>query len=160
MLMKLKVCLGTGSLVSCSMWRYIFILLDKHTLYLQHSSKDGIRALILLPTRELAAQTARECKKLARGKKFYIKLMTKQLVKSADFSKLHCDILISTPYRVQFAVRKKKLDLSRCVIKFRILQNIKWQTDTVVDCWLVELLSWILIFGIVTIFLGIMYGCV
>lgn len=83
-------------------------------LYLQHASTDGIRAVILLPTRELAAQTARECKKLTKGTKFQIKLMTKQLVKSADFSKLHCDILISTPYRVQYAVRKKKLDLSRC----------------------------------------------
>lgn len=99
--------------LSCSLWRLIVDLLDKHALYLQRSSRDGIRALILLPTRELAAQTARECKKLARGKKFYIKLMTKQLVKTADFSKLHCDILISTPYRVQFAIRKKKLDLSR-----------------------------------------------
>lgn len=80
---------------------------------LKHASTDGIRGLILLPTRELAAQTARECKKLIKGTKFRMKLMTKQLVKSADFSKLHCDILISTPYRVQYAVRKKKLDLSR-----------------------------------------------
>lgn len=75
---------------------------------LKHASKDGVRAVILCPTRELAAQTTRECKKLAKGKKFYIKLMTKQLVKSADFSKLHCDILISTPFRLQFAIRKKK----------------------------------------------------
>lgn len=80
---------------------------------LQHASKDGVRAVILCPTRELAAQTARECKKLAKGKKFYIKLMTKQLASSADFSKLPCDILISTPLRLQFAIRKRKLDLSR-----------------------------------------------
>ncbi|KAL0426388.1 UNVERIFIED_CONTAM: DEAD-box ATP-dependent RNA helicase 57 [Sesamum latifolium] len=78
-----------------------------------HASKDGVRAVILCPTRELAAQTARECKKLAKGKKFYIKLMTKQLAKSADFSKLPCDILISTPFRIQFAIRKRKLDLSK-----------------------------------------------
>lgn len=80
---------------------------------LKHASKDGVRAVILCPTRELAAQTARECKKMAKGKKFYIKLMTSQLVRSADFSKLHCDILISTPLRLQFAIRKRKLDLSR-----------------------------------------------
>ncbi|KAI3474674.1 hypothetical protein Pfo_029859, partial [Paulownia fortunei] len=79
---------------------------------LKHASKDGIRVVILCPTRELAAQTARECKKLSKGKKFYIKLMTKQLAKSADFSKQPCDILISTPFRVQFAVRKRKLDLA------------------------------------------------
>ncbi|KZV14333.1 DEAD-box ATP-dependent RNA helicase 57 [Dorcoceras hygrometricum] len=80
---------------------------------LQHALKDGVRAVILCPTRELAAQTARECKKLSKGKKFYIKLMTKQLTKSADFSKLPCDILISTPFRVQFAIRNRKLDLSK-----------------------------------------------
>lgn len=79
----------------------------------QGASKEGIRAVILCPTRELAAQTTRECKKLTKGKKFYIKLMTKQLAKSADFSKQPCDILISTPFRVQFAVRKRKLDLSK-----------------------------------------------
>lgn len=72
-----------------------------------------MRALILSPTRELAAQTARECKKIAKGRKFRIKLLTKQLVKSADFSKLPCDILISTAYRVQLAVCKRKLDLSK-----------------------------------------------
>lgn len=82
----------------------------------QHASKDGVRAVILSPTRELAAQTARECKKLAKGKKFSINLMTKQLVKSADFAKLHCDILISTPFHLLFAIRKRKLDLSRYVL--------------------------------------------
>ncbi|CDP06712.1 unnamed protein product [Coffea canephora] len=88
---------------------------------LKRASKDGVRAVILCPTRELAAQTARECKKLAKGRKFYIKLMTKQLVKGADFSKLCCDILISTPFRVQFAIRKKKLDLSK--VEFLILDE-------------------------------------
>ncbi|KAL1545862.1 DEAD-box ATP-dependent RNA helicase 57 [Salvia divinorum] len=88
---------------------------------LERASKDGIRAVILCPTRELAAQTTRECKKLVKGKKFYIKLMTKQLTKSADFSKQPCDILISTPYRVQFAVRKRKLDLSK--VEFLVLDE-------------------------------------
>ena len=89
---------------------------NEHSPHKQHASKDGIRAVILCPTRELAAQTTRECKKLAKGKKFRIKLMTKQLVKSADFSKMHCDILISTPFRLQFAIRKRNLDLSRYVL--------------------------------------------
>jgi len=78
--------------------------------------KDGIRAVILCPTRELAAQTTRECKKLDEGKKFYIKLMTKELARRADFSKLRCDMLVSTPLRSEFAIRKRKLDLSRYVI--------------------------------------------
>lgn len=80
---------------------------------LKQASKDGIRAVILCPTRELAAQTTRECKKLAKGKKFYIKLMTKEVARKGDFSKLPCDILISTPLRLSFAIRKRKLDLSR-----------------------------------------------
>lgn len=88
---------------------------------LKHASKDGVRAVILCPTRELAAQTARECKKLAKGRKFCIKLMTKQLVRGCDFSKLRCDILISTPFRVQFAIRKRKLDLSK--VEFLILDE-------------------------------------
>ncbi|KAL2933789.1 DEAD-box ATP-dependent RNA helicase 57 [Bienertia sinuspersici] len=80
---------------------------------LKHGLKGGVRAVVLCPTRELAAQTTRECKKLAQGKKFYIKLMTKELSRSADFSKVPCDILISTPLRLEFAIRKRKLDLSR-----------------------------------------------
>ncbi|KAG8644800.1 DEAD-box ATP-dependent RNA helicase 57 isoform X1 [Manihot esculenta] len=80
---------------------------------LKHASKDGIRAVILCPTRELASQTTRECKRMAKGNKFRIKLMTKELVRNADFSKLLCDILISTPLRLQLAICKKKVDLSR-----------------------------------------------
>lgn len=99
---------------------------------LKHASRDGIRALILSPTRELAAQTARECKKLAEGKKFRIRLMTKHLVKSADFTKLPCDILISTPFRVQFAVRKRKLDLSK--VEFLVLD----ESDKLFELGLVE----------------------
>ncbi|XP_076893410.1 DEAD-box ATP-dependent RNA helicase 57-like [Bidens hawaiensis] len=80
---------------------------------LKRASKDGVRAVILCPTRELASQTYRECKKLAKGKKFYIKLLTKQLYNTAEFSKVPCDILISTPLRLKSAITKRKLDLSR-----------------------------------------------
>jgi ATP-dependent RNA helicase DDX52/ROK1 len=80
---------------------------------LKDGSHEGIRAVILCPTRELAAQTTRECKKLAKGKKFHIKLMTTQLIRSADFSKQPCDILISTPLRLRLAIRKKKINLRR-----------------------------------------------
>ncbi|KAG9457442.1 hypothetical protein H6P81_001950 [Aristolochia fimbriata] len=75
--------------------------------------KAGIRAVILCPTRELAAQTTRECKKLAKGRKYYIKLMTKELAKGGDFEKMPCDILVSTPLRLHSAMRNRKLDLSR-----------------------------------------------
>ncbi|PKU77662.1 DEAD-box ATP-dependent RNA helicase 57 [Dendrobium catenatum] len=75
--------------------------------------KEGVKGLIICPTRELAAQTTRECKKVAKGKKFHIKLMTKELSRCGDFQKIPCEILVSTPLRVDFAVRKRKLDLSR-----------------------------------------------
>lgn len=80
---------------------------------LKDPSKEGIRAIILCPTRELASQTTRECKKLAKGKKFRIKLMTKEVVRNADFSSFSCDVLISTPLRLRLSIRKKKIDLSR-----------------------------------------------
>ncbi|TXG59139.1 hypothetical protein EZV62_016968 [Acer yangbiense] len=80
---------------------------------LKHASKDGIRAVIMCPTRELAVQTTRECKNLAKGTKFRIKLMKKELMRVADLSKFSCDVLISTPLRLRLAIRKKKMDLSR-----------------------------------------------
>ncbi|KAL8036168.1 hypothetical protein ABFS82_12G139100 [Erythranthe guttata] len=98
-----------------------FAFLCPILMKLKRASKDGVRAVILCPTRELAAQTTRECKKLAKGKKFYIRLMTKQLTKTADFSKFPCDILVTTPFRVQFAVRKRKLDLSK--VEFLVLDE-------------------------------------
>lgn len=90
------------------------LYLNYFTLH-QPGSKDGLKAVILCPTRELAAQTTRECKKLDKGKKFYIKLMTKELSRSGDFEKMPCNILVSTPLRLDFAMRKRKLDLSRYV---------------------------------------------
>ena len=84
----------------------LFLLFQRH-------STDGIRAVILSPARELAAQTAREGKKLIKGSKFNIRLMTKPLVKTADFSKLQCDVLISTPMRLKRAIKAKKIDLSK-----------------------------------------------
>ncbi|CAJ1894545.1 unnamed protein product [Sphenostylis stenocarpa] len=80
---------------------------------LKDPEKGGIRAVILCHTRELSAQIFRECKKLAKRKKFRVKLMTKNLLRNADFSKFPCDILISTPLRLQLAIKKKKLNLSR-----------------------------------------------
>ncbi|XP_010475991.1 PREDICTED: DEAD-box ATP-dependent RNA helicase 57 [Camelina sativa] len=88
---------------------------------LKHPSTDGIRAVILSPARELAAQTAREGKKLIKGSKFHIRLLTKPLVKTADFSKLYCDVLISTPMRLKRAIKAKKIDLSK--VEFLVLDE-------------------------------------
>ncbi|KAJ8538304.1 hypothetical protein K7X08_014844 [Anisodus acutangulus] len=104
-----RECFASAPTGSGKTFAFVFPILMK----LKHTSKDGVRAVILSPTRELASQTTRECRKLAKGKKFYIRLMTKQLAKSGDFSKLRCDVLVSTPLRLKFAIRKGKLDLSR-----------------------------------------------
>ncbi|KAK2364087.1 DEAD-box ATP-dependent RNA helicase 57 [Trifolium repens] len=80
---------------------------------LKAHAKGGVRAVIICHSRELSGQTYRECKKLAKGEKFRIKLMTKHLLRNADFSKFSCDILISTPLRLRLAIKKKKVDLSR-----------------------------------------------
>uniref|UniRef100_A0A1J3DUR5 RNA helicase n=1 Tax=Noccaea caerulescens TaxID=107243 RepID=A0A1J3DUR5_NOCCA len=105
---------------------------------LKRPSTDGIRAVILSPARELAAQTAREGKKLIKGSEFRIRLMTKSLVKTADFSKLRCDVLISTPMRLQRAIKAKKIDLSK--VEYLVLdesdklfeQSLLKQIDSVV----------------------------
>ncbi|KAG8079427.1 hypothetical protein GUJ93_ZPchr0007g6352 [Zizania palustris] len=99
-------CAPTGSGKTLA---FLFPILMK----IKPGSKDGVKAVILCPTRELAAQTTRECKKLAKGRKFYIKLMTKDLSTSANFKDMHCDILVSTPLRLDHAVQKRDLDLSR-----------------------------------------------
>ncbi|CAM6006960.1 unnamed protein product [Sphagnum balticum] len=76
-------------------------------------SKDGVRAVILCPTRELALQTTRELKKLIVGKKFRVRVMTKALARCSDFSKLPCDILVSTPLRLDALLKESKIDLGR-----------------------------------------------
>jgi len=50
--------------------------------HLKSPSKEGIRALIISPTRELAQQIHQECKKLSQGKPFKIALLTKSRAES------------------------------------------------------------------------------
>eukprot|EP00252_Welwitschia_mirabilis_P004604 TRINITY_DN14914_c0_g1_i2.p1 TRINITY_DN14914_c0_g1~~TRINITY_DN14914_c0_g1_i2.p1 ORF type:complete len:341 (+),score=75.40 TRINITY_DN14914_c0_g1_i2:578-1600(+) len=89
-------------------------------MQLKSASKNGIRAIILCPTRELAAQTTRECKKLIVGKKFRVRLMTKPFSRSADFKKFPVDVLVSTPLRLDFAL-KRNLDLS--LVEYLVLDE-------------------------------------
>ncbi|CAI0395280.1 unnamed protein product [Linum tenue] len=105
-------CAPTGSGKTLA---FVFPILMK----LKNPSKDGIRALILCPTGELALQTTRECMKMAEGNKFRIRTLKKEHLKSPK--KLICDILISTPLRLRIAIRKKKIDLSR--VEFLVLDE-------------------------------------
>eukprot|EP00897_Mesotaenium_endlicherianum_P001348 jgi/Mesen1/1240/ME000129S00344 len=80
---------------------------------LKAPSKDGIRAVVLSPTRELAQQIHRELKKLTAGKKFRARVMTKATASGVDFGASPCDVLISTPLRLNHLLAQGKIDLSR-----------------------------------------------
>ncbi|KAH7420670.1 hypothetical protein KP509_13G016400 [Ceratopteris richardii] len=74
--------------------------------------KDGIRAVVLCPTRELAKQITMEFKGLSKGRKFRVRLMTKALSRCADFSTLPCDVLVSTPLRLDYVLNQSRINLS------------------------------------------------
>lgn len=85
---------------------------------LKWPKKEGFRALILCPTRELAKQTQRECMRLTDGIDFRIHIISK--VKQAELkygkeSSKKYDILITTPNRVCYLLNLDPplLDLSR-----------------------------------------------
>ncbi|KAG0597590.1 hypothetical protein M758_12G007200 [Ceratodon purpureus] len=84
-------------------------------------SKEGLRALVLCPTRELALQTTRELKKLIVSTKFRVRVMTKALASCNDFSKLPCDILVSTPLRLDALLKESKIDLSK--VEFLVMDE-------------------------------------
>ncbi|XP_055684641.1 DEAD box protein 52 homolog [Lutzomyia longipalpis] len=84
---------------------------------LEGPKKEGFRALILCPTRELARQILRECSRLSEGINFKLHLITKTTQKVAEMyspeKTKRFDILISTPNRVCFLLRENLLDLSK-----------------------------------------------
>jgi ATP-dependent RNA helicase DDX52/ROK1 len=69
--------------------------------------------VILCPVRELAAQIAREFRRLVPGKRMRVRVLTTALFKNADFSTLPCDVLISTPLRLDHLIKAKKIELNR-----------------------------------------------
>ncbi|GJP34877.1 hypothetical protein CLOM_g19359 [Closterium sp. NIES-68] len=80
---------------------------------LKTHSPDAIRAVILVPTRELALQISRALKQLAAGTKLRARLLTKATAKCVDLKGAACDVLISTPLRLAHLVSEEKVDLSR-----------------------------------------------
>ena len=85
---------------------------------LQAPRKDGIRALVLAPTRELAAQIHREVLRLCNGRKFRVCMLKKSSAATAlaqhDKAALagH-DMMISTPLRLLSLIREGAIDLSK-----------------------------------------------
>lgn len=87
-------------------------------LHQKKSENDGIKALLLAPTKELAEQIHREANRLVFGKKIKICLLKRNTAATAiqkqeksGFNKY--DLLISTPLRLLSLVRAEVIDLSK-----------------------------------------------
>ncbi|GLD92886.1 hypothetical protein PINS_up001465 [Pythium insidiosum] len=79
--------------------------------------QQGIRAVVLSPTRELAVQIFHEFQRLSAGRKFHIVLLSKATAATMISSiKNNCtvnhDLVIATPLRLVHLVQEAKLDLS------------------------------------------------
>jgi ATP-dependent RNA helicase DDX52/ROK1 len=79
--------------------------------------RNGPRALLLAPTRELASQICGEVQRLAAGRAFKVAVVSKALAATKDgagqgvFSGY--DLLVATPMRLLQALREGKVDLRR-----------------------------------------------
>lgn len=85
---------------------------------LKEPKRDGFRALILCPTRELAKQTQRECLRLTEsiGLRAHILSKINQAeTKYGPKSSKQYDILITTPNRICYLLKQEEtvLDLSK-----------------------------------------------
>ncbi|XP_014259221.1 probable ATP-dependent RNA helicase DDX52 [Cimex lectularius] len=111
---QIMACAPTGSGKTAAFLLPLISLLKK-------PSKNGFRALILCPTRELARQIFRECIQLSEGtglKPYLIKKVSQSGHSfGSNFSK-KCDILISTPNRLIYLMRKE----DNCIN----LETVEW----------------------------------
>ncbi len=105
----LIACAPTGSGKTCA---YLIPILA----VLKAPGKTGFRAVVLSPTRELAAQIHREAERLCVGRKFRIHHLTKANAQANNFgpdaqSQKH-DVLITSPMRLVHMIRHAAIDLS------------------------------------------------
>ncbi|KAJ3130171.1 RNA-dependent ATPase rok1 [Nowakowskiella sp. JEL0407] len=114
---EVMACAPTGSGKTLA-----FILPILHEL--NGPAKEGFRAVIVSPTRELAQQIYRETKKLATGKAFKICVLTKSM-NTGDTSAAQqlekFDILITTPMRVVQAIQQNTIKLNH--VRFLVLDE-------------------------------------
>ncbi|KAH6579660.1 hypothetical protein BASA61_010092 [Batrachochytrium salamandrivorans] len=106
---EVMACASTGSGKTLA-----FLLPILHDL--KGPTKEGFRALIITPTRELAQQTYRELKKLSVGKPFKTCVLTKSTnaTNAAVSSTLKAfDILISTPLRLVTSIKENSIKLDK-----------------------------------------------
>lgn len=110
---ELMVCAPTGSGKTIS---YLFPIVSK----LKTHKKNGARALILSPTRELARQIYIECCQLAEGSGIKVKILNKlnNELKSADLYTKKYDIIITTPNKLIYLLENELIKSS--------LKHIEW----------------------------------
>lgn len=82
-------------------------------------TSKGPSAVILAPSRELAAQTARCLLLLLKGLKLRCTLLTAAVAAGTDFSKM--DLVVATPKRLRHLVKAKQVDLAS--VQFLILDE-------------------------------------
>ncbi|XP_036319301.1 probable ATP-dependent RNA helicase DDX52 [Rhagoletis pomonella] len=92
---------------------------------LRKPSKVGFRAVVLAPTRELAAQIYRECVQLAQHTALKIHFQTKQPNNNsaAGHSNKKYDILISTPNRVRFLLEQEPPALQLAGVEWLVIDE-------------------------------------
>ncbi|TIB97353.1 DEAD-domain-containing protein [Wallemia mellicola] len=77
--------------------------------------KEGFRAVIISPTRELAQQIRNELARVGIGRRWRISVLSKAnqaTMKSDPSTRSKHDILISTPLRLKHAIETEEVDLS------------------------------------------------
>ncbi|KAH8834929.1 P-loop containing nucleoside triphosphate hydrolase protein [Flagelloscypha sp. PMI_526] len=79
----------------------------------KHDAGLGVRAVIIAPTRELAAQIHNECLKLAEGRKWRTVLFSKASANSMKDKDVQnkTDLLVSTPLRLVQSLKDDTLEL-------------------------------------------------
>ncbi|XP_072397068.1 probable ATP-dependent RNA helicase DDX52 [Diabrotica undecimpunctata] len=111
---QILACAPTGSGKTAA-----FLVPIIHSLH--GPQRQGFRALILCPTRELAKQTQRECDRLAEGRGFRVHVISKikkALTQYNPNGSQKYDILVTTPNRLCFLLKQDPPAIS--------LKNVEW----------------------------------
>ncbi|XP_053408363.1 probable ATP-dependent RNA helicase DDX52 isoform X1 [Mercenaria mercenaria] len=115
---ELMACAPTGSGKTAA-----FIIPILH--HLREPRNEGIRGLVLAPTRELAKQTFREFQRLSDGIGFRIQYIDKT---GSDMKKIKkatkkCDILVSTPNRLIYLLKQQPPVISLTSVQWLVVDE-------------------------------------
>ncbi|CAK4754842.1 unnamed protein product [Aphanomyces euteiches] len=86
-------------------------------LNLEAPKQEGIRSIVVVPTRELAVQTNAEFQRLASGRKFHVVLLSKAtaatIASHAKTCTVNLDIVIATPLRLVHLITNYDVKLDK-----------------------------------------------